>query len=155
VIHPVSLPVYVLDDSAASMVDFAPVAFPVNGTETVLEYLDRNRVKYGIDNDNDRVEFPVSAHMEVCDRCNGTGTHDHPAFANGFTRDDDFVDDDFIEDYQAGMFDVTCSECNGRNVVAVPDWSAVNPIVQALANYVAAGDRQHRAECEAERRMGA
>ncbi len=34
----------------------------------------------------------LPSRVEVCPRCHGKGVHDHPAFSNGFCRDDDFVE---------------------------------------------------------------
>lgn len=108
------------------------------------------------DAEDESVEVSIPARYEVCDRCHGRGTHDHPAFSNGFTRDDDFVDDDFIEEYMAGTYDVPCSECHGNRVVLVPadGPDSQNPNVQAY--YKRQRDEaDYRREVAAERRMGA
>ena len=60
----------------------------------------------------------LPARWEICDICQGSGTRDHPAFANGV----DFSDDDdgeFREAYFAGRYDVPCECENGK--VLVPD----------------------------------
>lgn len=62
-------------------------------------------------------------HFEICDVCAGRGLRDHPAFQNGFSADDEFVDMDFIADYLAGAYDVTCDHCGGSGKVEVMDAS--------------------------------
>ena len=44
----------------------------------------------------------VSAHYEVCPRCDGRGKHDPEAFSQGFTALDFSEDPDFAEGYFAG-----------------------------------------------------
>lgn len=68
--------------------------------------------------EGDEVQVDLPAKYEVCDRCSGTGKHDHPAFSNGFTREDMDEDPDFAEDYFKGVYDVRCEECHGQRVVA-------------------------------------
>lgn len=107
--------------------------------------------------ENGCIDLP--AHNVVCPRCRGEGTHDHPAFSNGFTRDDEFVDEDFIHEYMSGTYDVTCSVCDGRRVVPEID----NPETLTGHRKVAydylmdwhRSEAQHRAEVAAEMRMGA
>jgi hypothetical protein len=79
------------------------------------------RITYLTDGGYTEVEATVPARFEVCDRCEGRGTHDHPAFSNGITSSDFDEDPDFREDYMRGAYDVSCSECRGLRVVAVPD----------------------------------
>ena len=69
--------------------------------------------------------------MAVCDRCNGSGVHDHPAFSNGLRREE-LEDDDFMEDYRNGCHDVRCSVCNGLRVIAIPDEALFTPQQKAL-----------------------
>jgi hypothetical protein len=92
----------------------------------------------------------------VCPRCDGKGTHDHPAF-NGFTQSDreDWADDDFMEEYRRGSYDVLCEECEGRNVVDEVDEERCDPAVLKLWAQWCRDGYEYRAECAAERRMGA
>ena len=55
----------------------------------------------------------------VCGRCDGKGTHVNPAVdGDGWTREEmDEQGPEFFEDYMGGVYDVTCHECRGRNVV--------------------------------------
>lgn len=105
--------------------------------------------------DGEEQEMEIPAKYEVCERCRGTGKHDHPAFENGFTRDDDFVDDDFIEEYMAGTYDVKCEECKGERVVLVPDRKRCNPVNLAIYYRQQMEIEDMKAMERAERRAGA
>jgi len=101
--------------------------------------------------DGDEEEITISARAEVCARCDGTGKHDHEAFSNGISGEAFEDDPDFADDYLSGVYDVTCTECHGRNVVLVPIESAANwPLVQKHLEQEA----QFRREEAYERRMG-
>jgi len=80
-----------------------------------------------VDDEGWEVEFEIPAKYEVCDRCNGRGKHDHPAFSNGLTQSDFDEDPDFREEYMRGRYDVPCSECHGLRVVLVPDRERCTP----------------------------
>jgi hypothetical protein len=71
--------------------------------------------------DDDETERPVKCRYEVCDICNGKGTHVNPSIDCGGLTSEDFDEDpDFAECYFDGMFDVTCYGCKGKRVVPVP-----------------------------------
>jgi hypothetical protein len=72
---------------------------------------------------DEEVIHQLPAKMAVCSRCNGEGTHTNPSIdGNGITASEmEELGDDFREDYMSGVYDVTCTTCKGRNVVAVPD----------------------------------
>lgn len=76
----------------------------------------KKKIEY-VTEDGDEVEVELPAVFEVCDRCDGKGKHDHPAF-NGFTQEDMDEDPDFREDYFRGVYDVACTVCHGQRVVA-------------------------------------
>ncbi len=105
--------------------------------------------------------FSLPGKMEVCERCEGKGVHDHPAFSNGFTSDEMHeAGPDFQEEYMAGHYDVTCSECKGEKVNLVIDsaviekGSAAEELAEVCASYWT-GKWEMDAEQAAERRMGA
>lgn len=106
-----------------------------------------------------RHQLELPARYDVCGRCEGKGTHWHEALSNGITQEDrdrDW-DDDSWEWLMNGGMDVQCSECKGLRVVPVPVDVVSSPEAQrALALYTAWMDdeRDYRAMCEAERRMG-
>lgn len=115
----------------------------------------------------------VATHNEVCPTCNGTGKHVRPDIdCGGLTAEElrEFDDDDGWEgsmagweddespaprrtgnSYLDGAFDVTCYQCKGRNVVAVPvlpSW--LSEAVEERAE----DDASYEAECRMERIMG-
>jgi hypothetical protein len=101
------------------------------------------------DDDSNEVELPTKNAM--CERCDGTGVHDHPAFANGITRDDFDEDEDFRESYFKGHYDVPCSICEGHKVVQIPDTDRLTPDQKRwLENHYIG-----QAELNAERRLRA
>lgn len=109
-------------------------------------------------------DFP--AKMEVCGRCDGHGTHMNESMgsygysAEEFDRD---FDDDEKEEYfkRGGIYDVTCTECKGRNVVPVVNESLFTAEQKAMyARFVeydeerAQSDAEFEAESRMERLMG-
>jgi hypothetical protein len=73
---------------------------------------------------DEEIEEEIPSVYEVCDRCGGEGTHTNPAIdGNGITASEwaewDYED---RENYMNGVYDVTCEECNGANVILCPDY---------------------------------
>jgi hypothetical protein len=77
------------------------------------------------DTDGTEVQHEMPAKMEVCGRCQGTGKHTNPSIdGNGITQSEmEELGEDFREDYLSGVYDITCTECHGRNVVPAPDFA--------------------------------
>lgn len=74
------------------------------------------------------IQLPT--HMEVCHTCDGHGTHVHPDLSVVTQSDrEDWADDDFMDGYMRGVYDVVCEECRGRNVIKVVDEEAMDPDV--------------------------
>lgn len=63
--------------------------------------------------------------IAVCERCCGRGKHDPQGFDDGFTQEDFDADPDFAEEYRAGRYEVTCTECGGRRVHRYVDRLAI------------------------------
>jgi hypothetical protein len=106
--------------------------------------------------DGDECEFKAPANWEVCPRCRGEGKHIAPGIDDhGITAEEFAEDPDFAEAYWGGVYDVDCSECNGRRVVAVPDWGQVPEEIKKAIDDKAEADAAYWAEVEAERRAGA
>jgi RecJ-like exonuclease len=117
---------------------------------------------YNEDGDEEVVSFP--AKMEVCDMCEGFGSHLNPSIGEHAYSAEEFCEDfdeEEREEYfrHGGRFDVTCEECKGKNVVKVIDREAckLGDLAEKLALYDK--DCEERAafarEQAAERRMGA
>ena len=100
------------------------------------------------------VEFP--AKYEVCDTCDGKGSHVNPSIdASGLSREDFDEDPDFREEYMGGTYNVSCYGCGGVRVVPVVDESRADP---AMLKILRERDRDlaaWRAESRAERMRGA
>ena len=108
------------------------------------------------DENGDEIKLPT--HKEVCGRCKGTGKHVNPAVdGNGITESDrmDWADDDFMEDYMNGVYDVRCEECDGNNVVDVVDVERLSPELRKQYEDAIEEEYDYRSMQAAERRMGA
>jgi DnaJ-class molecular chaperone len=113
-----------------------------------------------LNEDGDDFTFDLPCKKEVCPRCGGTGSHDPEAFSNGFTQsefNEVFEDAESREDYFRGVYDVSCEECNGNNVIDAPNREEFD--LKDLANYTLWQDQlnfdyQCKMEEAAERRMG-
>jgi len=63
------------------------------------------------------VQTVVKIKYITCPTCNGTGSHVNPSIdASGLTGDD-MMDDGFLEDYMAGVYDVPCFHCHALRVI--------------------------------------
>jgi len=99
--------------------------------------------------------FEVPAVFEVCETCDGKGTHVNPSIdAHGISREEFDEDPDFRDDYFLGRYDVPCNECGGQRVVPVIDPNC-EPTLRAKAEQYEQDHYDYQRECEAERRMGA
>lgn len=106
---------------------------------------------------NEFGEIELPTRLEVCDRCEGKGTHVNEAIdGNGITASEmDELGPDFLEDYMGGVYDVRCTVCKGRNVVPVVDENrCAKELWEAYVQHCR-DEADFRAEVEAERRMGA
>ena len=102
-------------------------------------------------------EVGLPSKFVVCFRCNGKGTHVNPAVdGNGLTQEDfDEAGPDFREDYMAGVYDVTCYQCDAKRVLEVPDLQRLTPDQRAAWMKQEEEEAQDRATVEMELRLGA
>jgi RecJ-like exonuclease len=110
--------------------------------------VNRNQILFTVFNaDGDEVEHAMPAKMEVCHRCEGTGTHTNPSIdGNGITGSEWAEwDEEDRETYMSGGYDVRCEVCDGRNVVPVADPDS------ASAEVLAAWEQHQEEEAEAAR----
>ena len=90
--------------------------------------------------------------FEVCARCEGRGKHVNPAVdGHGISQEEFEQDPDFEENYFAGVYDVTCEECDGLRVIEVVDVSNLTKAQKADFEAYTAHQRQ-LARWERERR---
>lgn len=98
-------------------------------------------------------DVTVHCHWEVCDVCDGRGTHVHPGIdSNGISSREFDEDPEFEESYRSGAYDVPCYGCHGKRVMPVPDDD--DPHAQDYRDCVQ-GHYESQAEMRAEQRMGA
>ena len=78
---------------------------------------------------NDCYEIKLPTVVVVCYRCGGRGMHTNPAIdGNGISSEEMHErGEEFLEDYLGGLYDITCQECNGRNVVEEVDEAKLDP----------------------------
>jgi len=103
--------------------------------------------------DDDGIEHVLPSVFEVCDVCDGKGTHVNPNIdRNGLTAEDFAEDPDFKRDYMGGVYDQLCNRCGGRRVVAVVDRRRCAPHLLELYDADQRAQYEVDAEAEAERR---
>ncbi len=105
----------------------------------------------------DDIEVEIPTKFEMCQRCQGSGTHVNPAVdGNGLSQEDfDEAGPEFRDDYMAGVYDVPCYECQGKRVVMIPDRDKLTKEERAAWYQQVKELADMAAEEEAERRMGA
>lgn len=99
----------------------------------------------------------VTGHMEVCPECGGEGHHvrrdiDDSAMVDSMREDGD---DEGLESYFSGGFDVVCTLCNGANVVLAPDYDNIPEWAKQAMQSWDDSERESRQIEAQERRMGA
>lgn len=102
------------------------------------------------------VQHVLRLKYEVCTTCGGKGSHVNPSIdAHGLTREDFDEDPDFEEEYQSGMYDVSCYECGGRTTALCIDRDRTPKKALEAADSLIEDHADFIRESEAERRMGA
>ena len=99
----------------------------------------------------EEVEIPFI--YEVCETCDGKGTHVNPSIdSHGITFDEwNDWDEDDREGYFSGRYDVTCYECNGLRVVPVPNEILLSKeMIERVNNHI---DSQYDYAVERHREM--
>ena len=82
---------------------------------------DQNRMT--ITDDDEGEVFPVK--FEVCGMCNGSGSHVNRSIDGNGLSDESLGDEEFMDDYRSGAYDVTCEVCDGTRVFPVPSTEAI------------------------------
>ena len=106
--------------------------------------------------DGDEEQHRLPGKIIVCDTCHGKGSRVNPSVdGHGISPEEFDEDPDFREDYFAGRYDVTCSECEGHGRVVVPDEERCD--AKVLERYWKQQHDLHECDriSEMERRMGA
>src|SRR3954467_1010069 len=102
----------------------------------VLQDIDTRRMvaRFTVEDEHgEEVEHEVRLRFDVCDTCDGRGSHVNPSIdSHGLTAEDFDDDRDFAEDYRTGVYDVPCAQCHGERVVPVVDEEANAAALVAL-----------------------
>lgn len=70
----------------------------------------------------DGQKYQIGIRFEVCDVCDGKGSHVNPSIdAGGISAERFHEDPEFAQQYFGGTYDQVCNGCGGRRVVPVPD----------------------------------
>ncbi len=106
--------------------------------------------------DSNQIEFYISVgcKFEVCQTCEGRGSHVNPSIDdNGITQSEWAEwDEDERETYRSGGYDVTCYECGGQRVVEVPDLEHASEAVKLHVERMDRESAEAAAEEAADRR---
>jgi hypothetical protein len=105
--------------------------------------------------DEDGEPIALPARWEICHRCEGNGTHVNPAVDGWDPTDWDANDEDFRENYFAGVYDIRCDQCAGSGKVQVPDPARLTPAQQEAWEAWQRDEAEYHAIVAMERRMGA
>ena len=81
--------------------------------------------------EGEEVSHSFPSVMEVCDRCEGHGTHLNPNIGNHAYSQEEFYesfDEEDREQYftRGGIYDVSCEVCKGNRVVPIVDEARLN-----------------------------
>ena len=106
------------------------------------------------DDDGELIIAVVPHRWEVCDVCEGKGTHVNPSIDAGGLSADMEQDFEFMDDYRSGLYDVVCQTCQGRTTIPVIDESRADPNVLRLNRAHRQSERDDAAVLRAERAMG-
>jgi hypothetical protein len=119
----------------------------------VVEYTDW-------DEDDNEITHTIGMPIrwEVCDLCNGRGSHVDPRIdCNGLSFDELVDDPEFAEAYSRGDYDQTCNCCGGRTTIPVINDDHLNDDQKKHLERIWEQEReeaQYQRECAWERRMG-
>lgn len=113
-----------------------------------------------IEHDGAEREYSLAAHYVICPMCDGRGTdggHSVECDGGGFTASEwAEQDEDFRQDYLAGVYDRPCEACRGHaGRVLEVDRDKADPSILALFDAENEAEADYLAMCAAERRMGA
>lgn len=83
-----------------------------------------NTIKIHLFEDEDHPDgwdVKLPARWEICDRCEGDGHHSNPSIDGNGLPEEFAEDEEFMQGYMRGAYDVACEVCSGRGRVLVVD----------------------------------
>jgi hypothetical protein len=116
-------------------------------------------IHFTVENDEgEEITYELPSVMMVCDRCEGHGMHLNPSIGEHAYTPEEFhesFDDEEAQEYftRGGMYDVTCEECGGRNVVPVVDRDRADKKILAIYDRKMEADAEYEAMARSEERM--
>ena len=108
------------------------------------------------DSEENEIEYSYPGEWAICSNCTGSGKKDHPAFSNGISSYDfdhpaDYAD--FIEEYKAGQYDVSCSTCSGSGKVIEVSYDSLTAEQKVIFDSWQDDKYEYDAEMAYEQRM--
>ena len=92
-------------------------------------------------------EYTLNITRVICSLCRGYGKVVNPSIdCNGLTQEEFDQEPGFEENYNAGMYDITCPQCKGKSIEITP--IPPQELKKPIANWV-----QENYECEAQARQ--
>jgi len=99
-------------------------------------------------------EIELEMKYAVCSVCRGEGKHVNPAIDAGGLSEEMMGDEEFLDGYMGGVYDVPCNRCKGKRVVPVVDWDALSEDERKAYERQLREEAGDEAERLAEIRMG-
>ena len=111
-----------------------------------------------VNDDGDEVTHRLPSVLTVCPCCRGTGSIVNPSIDGhgiGAEEWENEWSEEEREGYFRGVYDISCPECHGNNVVPVVDEARADPVLLKAYHEHLRDEAVYRRECESERRYGA
>lgn len=102
--------------------------------------------------DGQEIDLPMK--FIVCWVCDGHGKHVNPAIDAGGLSEEMMQDEEFLDGYQSGVYDVPCNGCGGKRVVPDVNWDAMPADQVALYKAQLREEADYEAERLSEIQMG-
>ncbi len=81
----------------------------------------------------DGSEIELATRLAICDVCHGKGHHVNVAIDAGGLSEEMMEDEEFLDGYQSGVYDVPCNHCGGDGEILEVDFgAALSPEHRAL-----------------------
>jgi hypothetical protein len=103
---------------------------------------------------DDGTEVELEMTLGVCPVCEGKGKHVNPAIDAGGLSQEMQEDEEFLDGYMSGVYDVACNRCGGKRVVPEVNWDAMTEYQTELYEQQLDDEAGYEAERLAEIRMG-
>jgi hypothetical protein len=106
------------------------------------------------DEEGNEVMTPLPVCPEVCQMCQGRGTHVHPSMYILTGSEYEEMSHDERDTFHSGGYDVECVECHGNKIVYDIDFDMLTPLMRDKITDWQDREASYRAMEESERRFG-